>query len=63
MKSGVSSILTKEPLQLSDKIAEGIKEAHKDLVKRRQAEDGILIKVIDGKITRLRARDIDVSNL
>ena len=50
-------------LTLSEKIELGMRLAYKRLVLREQKEDGVLIQMVNGKVTEVRARDIDVSNL
>ena len=60
---GQTSVAVDPNMTLSEKIQLGMRLAYKRLVLREQKEDGVLIKMVDGKVTEVRARDIDVSNL
>ena len=50
---------TTESDQLVDKITEGVKLAIKRLVERTKKEDGELVIAKDGKIVRVKARDLN----
>lgn len=43
---------------INEKIKRGVKLAYRRLIMQKQREDGELIYSIDGKIVRVRARDI-----
>jgi signal peptidase I len=47
--------------QLELKITEGVKLAIKRLIERTKKEDGELVVFRDGKIVRVKARDIKIS--
>ena len=47
-----------EPDQLIDKITEGVNLAIKRLIERTQKEDGELVILRDGKVVRVKARDL-----
>lgn len=47
-----------EPDPLIDKITEGVKLAIKRLVERTKKEDGELVVSRDGKVVRVKARDL-----
>jgi hypothetical protein len=44
--------------QLVEKITEGVKLAIKRLIERTKKEDGELVIARDGKVVRIKARDI-----
>lgn len=46
--------------QLAQKITEGVQLAIKRLVERTQKEDGELVVYRDGKIVRVKARDLKI---
>ena len=60
---GQTSVAIDPNMTLSEKIELGMRLAYKRLVLREQKEDGVLIQMVNGKVTEVRARDIDVSNL
>ncbi|MEX2234597.1 MAG: hypothetical protein WD824_20695 [Cyclobacteriaceae bacterium] len=49
---------TPEPDELLDKITEGVKLAIRRLIERTKKEDGELVISRDGKIVRIKARDL-----
>lgn len=51
---------TAESDQLVDKITAGVKLAIERLIERRKKEDGELIISRDGKVVRVKARDLKV---
>ena len=63
IESGPKSQVTDLEKTIWQKIDYGMRLAYKRLVLKTQLEDGVLIKTIDGKVTEVRARDIDVSDL
>ena len=48
--------------RLLDKITEGVKLSIHRLVERTKREDGVLVFSKDGKIVRVKARDIKTEN-
>jgi hypothetical protein len=57
--SGVQ-MTTSESDQLVEKITRGVKLAIKKLIERTQKEDGELVISRDGKVVRVKARDLKV---
>lgn len=51
-----------EKEELSKKIIRGVNLAYRRLIEKKQREDGELIYSIDGKIVRIRARDIKLDD-
>jgi hypothetical protein len=47
--------------QLVDKITEGVKLSIKRLIERTKKEDGELVISEDGKIVRIKARDLKIN--
>lgn len=47
---------------INEKIKRGVKLAYRRLIEKKQREDGELIYSIDGKIVRIRARDIKLDD-
>jgi len=47
--------------QLADKITEGVKLAIQRLIERTKKEDGELVISKDGKIVRIKARDLKIN--
>jgi hypothetical protein len=47
-----------EDLSLSDKIAYGLSESFKQLVKTKKQQNGTFVWCIDGKITHVKAKDV-----
>jgi len=52
---------TGESDQLLDKITEGVKLAIQRLIERTKSEDGELVISRDGKIVRIKARDLKIN--
>ena len=52
---------TAESDQLVDKITEGVKLSIQRLIERTKKEDGELVVSRDGKIVRIKARDLKVN--
>ncbi len=52
---------TSESDQLVDKITEGVKLSIQRLIERTKKEDGELVVSRDGKIVRIKARDLKVN--
>ena len=50
--------MSTEEDQLVDKITEGVKLAIKRLIDRKKKEDGELVISRDGKVIRIKARDL-----
>ena len=52
------SIKTEEPDELVDKVTAGVKLAIKRLIEKTKKEDGELVVARNGKVVRIKARDI-----
>lgn len=57
-KISFKKMTASEPDQLVDKITEGVKLAIRRLIERTKKEDGELVISRDGKIVRIKARDL-----
>ena len=53
---------TSETDQLLDKITEGVKLSIRRLIERTKKEDGELVFSKNGKIVRVKARDLNTDN-
>ncbi|GEM_PF-699841 len=51
-----------ETTELAEKISRGIALANRRLIEQKKREDGELVIYQDGKITRIKARDIQEEN-
>lgn len=47
-------------IEMRDKILKGIELAHRRLIIQKQKEDGVLVIYRDGKIVKVKARDIRI---